>query len=196
MHRLSSIALFLFCVFSMQAQSPHGESMKIDCASCHDPGGWTSIIEPMLFDHDSTTFSLVGQHASLDCKMCHASMVFSDTPSECIACHTDIHSQSVGNDCARCHSPESWLVDHIPELHEENGFPLIASHSGLSCVECHVSEDNMRFDRLGNDCISCHEADFMATQSPDHVGSGFSTNCTDCQLKVPSRTLFVVLQVK
>lgn len=152
----------------------------MDCAACHNPGGWTSIVEPMLFDHDTTGFALEGQHAFIECKMCHSTMVFSDTPTDCIACHTDIHSQSVGNDCARCHSPESWLVDHIPELHEENGFPLIASHGGLSCVDCHMSETNMRFDRLGNDCISCHESDFMAAQTPNHVENGFSTNCIDC----------------
>jgi len=78
---------------------------------------------------------------------------------DCASCHVDIHSQSVGNDCVRCHTSETWLVDNIPELHEENGFPLIGSHSNLSCVECHTSETTLRFDRVGNECISCHRDD-------------------------------------
>jgi hypothetical protein len=162
------------------AQSPHGEELKIDCAQCHNPAGWNIEADDIKFDHSTTEFELEGAHLITDCKECHTSMIFDEAPSDCISCHLDAHSMSVGNDCLRCHTSQTWLVDNIPELHEENGFPLIGAHSSLSCIECHTSETIVRFDRVGNDCINCHREDYLATQSPDHMGSGFSTDCVEC----------------
>lgn len=166
---------------SLVAQSPHGEDLKMDCARCHNPSGWDINYRTLQFDHDKTDYPLEGSHAQTDCKLCHNTLVFNEVPStECVSCHADIHSQSVGNDCVRCHTSETWLVDNIPELHEENGFPLVGSHSNLSCVECHTSETVVRFDRIGNECISCHQDDYASTQSPNHQTAGFSTDCTEC----------------
>jgi hypothetical protein len=163
------------------AQSPHGEALKIDCAACHVPDSWTTMREPMAFDHGQTEFPLIGMHEKVDCKACHASMVFSKAPgSDCVACHTDVHSMSVGNDCVRCHTPVSWLVDDIPELHEQNGFALVGVHSNLSCVDCHISDNGTTFARVGNECINCHQADYLATTQPNHAVSGFSTDCIEC----------------
>ena len=181
MHRLSSIILVLLLgTAPILAQSPHGDVLKMDCVRCHNPSGWTINFQTIQFDHDKTDFQLEGTHQLTDCKSCHSTLVFEETPMECISCHTDIHNQSVGNDCLRCHGSETWLVDNIPELHEENGFPLIGSHSNLSCVECHTSETTQRFDRMGNDCFSCHNDDYAGTQSPNHGTAGYSTNCIDC----------------
>ena len=44
----------------------------------------------------------------------------------------------------------------------------MGAHSTLSCVECHTSETNLRFDRIGNECISCHRDDYMAAKRPNH----------------------------
>ena len=172
----------MLCFCPLLAQSPHGEELKMDCALCHNPSGWNVDIADVQFDHATTRFELEGTHNLVDCKLCHASNIFSDATAttDCISCHADVHSMSVGNDCVRCHSPESWLVDDIPELHEENGFPLIGAHANLSCVECHLAETNIRFDRIGNDCINCHRDDYEATESPNHVAGNFSTNCIDC----------------
>jgi hypothetical protein len=170
--------VFFIGFLPVLAQSPHGETLKIDCAQCHNPEGWTINYETIQFDHSTTDFDLEGAHNQTDCKACHTSLVFSEVPTDCISCHVDVHSMSVGNDCMRCHSSQSWLVDNISEIHEENGFPLIGTHSNLSCIECHLSETDLRFDRVGNDCISCHREDYMAAQNPNHTG--FSTNCIDC----------------
>ena len=174
MHRLSQIAILLLVAVRLNAQSPHGEAMKMDCAQCHVPADWTSISDSIPFDHDLTRYPLAGAHAQVDCKSCHASLVFNEAPGQCNACHADIHSLSVGDDCARCHTPKSWVVDGIPELHEENGFPLIGAHGNLSCVDCHTSEPALQFGRNGNDCISCHQDDLMRTRNPDHTSAGFS----------------------
>lgn len=180
MYRLSSLILILFGFIQSYGQSPHGDLFKTDCASCHDPNGWLPLIDSLQFEHGLTNFPLEGTHRSVDCRGCHTSLVFADAPSECARCHTDIHSMSVGNDCARCHTPQNWLVDVIPELHEESGFPLVGVHNSTSCVECHLSETNLRFDRIGNDCINCHRDEYLATQNPNHQKASFSTDCIEC----------------
>jgi hypothetical protein len=134
----------------------------------------------MEFDHSSTSFDLEGSHKITDCKSCHSNLIFENTPTDCLSCHVDIHSQSVGNDCMRCHTSDNWLVFNTPEIHEENGFPLIGSHSNLSCVECHTTESSLIFNRLGNECIECHRDDYLATQSPNHLGAGFGQDCVEC----------------
>ena len=180
MHRLSSIILLVSVFWPVFAQSPHGDNLKVDCDRCHNPAGWTLDSDAIEFDHNSTGFELAGIHAVTDCKNCHARLVFERTSNECADCHKDIHSMSLGNDCARCHSSETWLVDNIREIHEENGFPLTGVHGTLSCDDCHTAETHLRFDRLGNECIDCHREDYFSTQAPDHVASGFSTNCMEC----------------
>ena len=132
------------------------------------------------FNHYKTEFPLSGRHKTVDCRACHASLVFSEAGAECISCHTDMHSQTVGTDCARCHNSENWLVNNITELHQSNGFPLLGAHAAANCSECHVSESALRFERIGNDCINCHAADYASTSSPNHREAGFSTNCIDC----------------
>ncbi|WP_339918402.1 hypothetical protein [Yeosuana marina] len=185
MRRLSLIICLFLMVMPIMAQSPaqspHGDDFKINCNQCHNPSGWELDIYLMRFDHNKkTNFKLEGAHTQTDCKACHASLVFNQAPDQCASCHKDIHSMSVGNDCAQCHTTNTWIVNNIPEIHEENGFPLIGSHGGLSCNECHTSETSIRFDRIGNDCISCHKQDYDATQSPNHSELGFSTDCIEC----------------
>ncbi len=180
MYRLPLIILSFLMVTSVFAQSPHGEDLKINCNQCHNPSGWELDVYLMRFNHNKTDFKLEGAHTQTDCKACHESLVFSEAPNQCASCHNDIHSMSVGNDCAQCHTSKTWIVDNVQEIHEENGFPLIGAHSSLSCVACHTAETNLRFDRIGNDCISCHQQDYDATQSPNHTKSNFSTDCIEC----------------
>jgi hypothetical protein len=118
--------------------------------------------------------------AMADCKKCHQTLVFSEAKSECVTCHKDVHSMSVGNDCVRCHTSKNWLVNNVQQLHEQNGFQMAGAHTVLSCIDCHKSETNQRWDRIGNDCASCHQKNFNTTTSPNHKLSGFSTNCSDC----------------
>ncbi len=166
---------------SIFAQSPHGEALKINCNQCHTTSGWEIDIYVMRFDHNKTTdYNLEGAHSQTDCIACHETLVFNEAPNQCASCHNDIHSATVGNDCVRCHTSNTWLVDAIPEIHEENGFPLIGSHSGLSCIDCHTADTNLRFDNIGNECINCHREDYLTTNSPNHNGVGFSTDCLEC----------------
>ncbi len=180
MYRLPLIILFLIGILPVFSQSPHGDELNIDCAQCHSSDSWLMNYNTLQFDHNTTDFKLEGSHEKTDCKACHDSLIFDEAPSQCASCHEDIHSMSVGNDCMRCHTSQTWLVDNIPELHEGNGFPLIGVHSTLNCVDCHLSETNLRFDRLGNECVNCHLDNYNNTQNPNHESSGFSTQCIDC----------------
>ncbi|NNM22601.1 MAG: hypothetical protein HKO54_03535 [Flavobacteriaceae bacterium] len=180
MQRLSFIALLVVFSTNLFSQSPHGSGLTIDCAQCHNPSGWELDLETMSFDHNETNFDLEGAHLQTDCKSCHNNLIFDRAPNDCFSCHVDVHQQSVGNDCMRCHTSDSWLVFEIPELHEQNGFPLIGAHSNLSCVECHTTESSLVFNRMGNECIECHRSEYLATQNPNHVAAGFSQDCTEC----------------
>lgn len=180
MYRLSSLILTLSVILHSYGQSPHGDTFKMDCAACHTSSGWLPVKEKLQFDHNTTNFPLEGLHLQVDCKQCHQSLAFASAPSKCVGCHTDIHNMSVGEDCARCHSTQSWIIDNIPELHEQSGFPLMGSHIVASCVDCHLSETSLRFNPIGNDCINCHRDDYQATTNPNHQHVGYSTTCTDC----------------
>ena len=48
------------------------------------------------------------------------------------------------------------------------------------CYDCHKSISLMRFNPIGVECYDCHKEDFLATTNPNHVASGFSTECTEC----------------
>ncbi len=201
MYRLSSIIVFLALTTGLWAQSPHGEDFKMDCAACHTSDSWEIAsafwtfdgpippaeleglklpADSIRFDHGDTAFPLEGGHRATDCRLCHEALVFTNTSTECISCHTDLHNMTVGSDCARCHSVENWLVDNITELHQDEGFPLLGAHAQIDCIDCHISESNLQFHRLGNECINCHMADFLATTQPNHVEAGYSTVCIEC----------------
>jgi Zn finger protein HypA/HybF involved in hydrogenase expression len=183
MRKLSSIILLGLLAWNQvhgQNQSPHGEGILGDCSSCHVSENWTEMANPLRFDHDTTRFALLGVHEQVACMNCHESLVFEEVQSDCAACHQDVHSGTVGRDCARCHNENSWLVNIIPEIHEENGFPLTGSHSTLQCIACHNYEIDLRFDRLGNDCANCHMEDFNMAQNPNHIQKGYSHDCTEC----------------
>ncbi len=180
MNRLSLLIILFIGILQLHSQSPHGAELQVDCASCHSPESWAISMDTFHFNHDVTDFALEGTHLIVDCRSCHQSLIFEQAPSQCASCHSDIHATSVGNDCTRCHSTDNWIVDIIPTIHEENGFPLVGSHGTLSCVECHTSETNLRFDRIGNECINCHAESFNLTSQPNHISVGFSNNCIEC----------------
>ncbi len=180
MQRLSLILIMCCLSGQVLAQNPHGTQLKIDCKICHSPESWAFNRDSSSFSHESTGFVLEGAHQNADCNDCHKSLVFVGTESNCVSCHSDMHSMSVGNDCARCHNNNNWLVDNIPELHEQNGFPLHNQHLMAACIDCHKSETNLRWDRIGNNCASCHLPDYYASSDPSHVTAGFSTQCAQC----------------
>ncbi|MBN2174491.1 MAG: hypothetical protein JW731_10175 [Bacteroidales bacterium] len=180
MQRLSLIILLLALGAGLHAQSPHGDELTLECSDCHTTKGWKLEPGTYSFNHNNTQFPLVGMHVDVDCKLCHTSLVFSKAEPDCVSCHTDLHQETLGDDCARCHTPHSWIVNNITEIHQMSRFPLLGAHITADCYQCHPSASLLNFEPRGVECVDCHEADYMATTNPNHVQSGFSTDCKEC----------------
>ncbi len=181
MRILSLIIFFAILFLSRQkTESPHGDAFKISCSACHSSKGWQLDKEIYSFNHNQTRLPLVGQHAEIDCRLCHQTLVFSEAKTECNQCHNDIHQQTTGLDCSRCHTPASWLVNNINEIHRSSRFPLLGAHRLTDCYQCHKSETLVRFDVTGINCIDCHRQDYIATSNPNHPEAGFSEDCSTC----------------
>ena len=162
------------------AQSPHGEKLTFNCDACHSSDSW--IIDPgkKTFDHNKTTFRLIGQHKTISCRTCHTDLRFANAKTDCISCHKDLHQQTVGQQCERCHTPISWRVNNIEEVHQRSRFPLNGQHSQADCYQCHRSASLLLFDHIGTTCIECHSKEYYATNQPSHVASRFPVDCFLC----------------
>lgn len=182
MYRLSLLIIAFFAIAQVNGQKKaiHGPNFKMDCNKCHNEKGWKIEPSQSKFNHNSTGFQLEGQHSQINCKQCHASLEFSNAKTNCNQCHTDIHQSTLGNDCVRCHTTNNWLVNNITELHEQASFPIAGAHNVLNCIDCHKSNTNQKWERIGSECIDCHKSNFDASQRPNHTAANFSTNCTEC----------------
>jgi hypothetical protein len=158
------------------------------CATCHNTSGWHDI-PTSAFDHSKTRFPLLGMHAGLPCKKCHA-------PGEkkaplahgaCTDCHEDVHrgqfiARADGGACEACHTVDGF----VPSLfttgdHAGTRFALVGAHLAQPCFACHrmaKSDDGVEYrvfvlpDRR---CEACHEdphhAQFSSSRPPKHCGA-------------------------
>jgi hypothetical protein len=182
--RVLSLILLLILLVALQVtdDSPHGSDFELSCSVCHSPEGWELDREIYSFDHNTTKLPLEGQHTTINCRLCHPSLVFSEAGTDCINCHTDMHYQTVGFECDRCHTPESWIVNNITEIHQQGRFPLLGPHLLAECLDCHPSASLLRFEPLSIECIDCHREDYASAANPNHVLGNISTNCIECHL--------------
>ena len=180
MFKLSSVIIAILISFNGLAQSPHGDKLEIKCDVCHSAANWLMKAENTTFNHSQTSFPLTGQHMTVDCKLCHVDLVFSNAKTNCISCHKDMHQQTVGLDCERCHTPRSWIVQNITEIHQLSRFPLNATHSKADCYQCHKSASLLRFDPMGISCVDCHLKDYNATTNPPHIINKYPNDCLLC----------------
>ena len=146
------------CYACHKKDDKHKESLGRECASCHSERGWK---EQVKFDHDKTTFPLLGQHAKIECKDCHKSAVYKDAPKECVACHRkdDKHERTLGEKCGNCHIERDWKTTQGRFNHDRTKFQLRNAHAEgkLKCSACHKDLRSMRNTPL--DCYACHKKD-------------------------------------
>jgi hypothetical protein len=157
------------CITCHRANDVHAGKLGMDCAACHSPDGWRASV---AFDHDLTSFPLVGLHVAVPCEQCHLTRAYKGASADCNACHgtNDVHNGSLGTDCARCHSPNGWRIwefDHA----KESGFALTGAHSKLVCGACHKQPANEV--KLDSSCAYCHAPDDI------HLGQ-YGRQCQRC----------------
>lgn len=152
------------CQTCHRRDNPHGADFaRADCQQCHQPTGWNRIAD---FDHSTTGFGLVGQHAALACTSCHGesargSVQFTGTGATCAACHrteSPHGRQFRGQDCASCHDARTW--DAAPRFnHTRTDFPLTGRHLRVACQSCHTQTGGRtQFEGIVHEtCESCHE---------------------------------------
>ena len=152
------------------------------CDTCHSNTNWLNA----KFDHTLYAhYTLTGAHLTLTCAQCHINNNFATVTSGCYSCHqkdfagtTNPNHTTSGfpTDCSVCHSTSAWIPASFN--HNNTGFPLTGAHAALACSTCHI---NSNFGtKLPTDCYSCHTKDFNGTTNPNHVSSGFPTNCALC----------------
>lgn len=162
---------------------PHQSQLGLDCERCHTEDSWQAI--GAVVDHARTRFPLVAAHAVTPCESCHVrSRVgqYAGAPAECHLCHQrdaqlaqpnhQINGWAVG--CERCHTQSNW--DAVGFVHTPT-FPLDGAHTAVTCQQCHPGGLAVP---INSDCVACHLPDYTSTTNPNHIASGFSTDCNDC----------------
>jgi len=158
------------CIDCHKTDDVHKGKQGDKCDSCHNENGWH---DQVVFDHDLTSFPLIGMHAASQCEECHLSATYADTKSGCNHCHAgdDIHQTRLGTDCNTCHNPNSWqtwLFDHD----KATDFTLDGAHKETGCYDCHQTKSEGKL-KASKDCNSCH-------RSQDVHNGQFGRHCDDC----------------
>ena len=149
------------------------------CLECHPQGDAEGA-----FNHN-ISFPLTGGHENADCASCHANG-YTNTPNTCISCHTPDFNQSanpnhttlgISNDCAACHTTNPGWSPATFSTHN-NYYVLAGAHAPVAnqCADCH----NGNYNSTPNTCSGCHMENYTQTSNPNHVTSGFSTECASC----------------
>ena len=146
-----------------------GQQGKL-CNDCHSEQGWAHKVH---FNHDITSFPLLGQHAIIPCEECHLTSAFKDASKDCVRCHEDddSHKRTMGSKCNVCHNPNGWSFwrfDHD----RQTDFKLEFSHKGLQCNACHKKAMGEDVEQSST-CVVCHRQD-------DIHGGKFGSRCDQC----------------
>lgn len=149
------------------SDDPHRGVEGKQCATCHRESDWRDV----SFNHELSSFPLLGLHANLLCDSCHLDQAYKETGGACIDCHQqdDIHEGGLGKDCAQCHNPTDWPrweFDH----QDQTNFPLAGEHAKLACQQCH---DGGNAADTRSNCYSCHRDD-------DRHSGHFGRDCSRC----------------
>jgi hypothetical protein len=142
-------------------EDPHAGTMAVACASCHGQSTWDELHS---LGHERF-LPLVGGHADLDCRGCHAELGAHSLEAlgargarppdrTCAECHANPHSASftqrtanaqqrpAAEGCVECHAAEhvefaAASSGLSPQLHALSGFALGQAHAAVACDACH-----------------------------------------------------------
>jgi len=168
------------CISCHKKDDVHKEKLGQRCVSCHNEKNWKDA----PIDHGRARFPLLGLHVKVECKKCHQTQLFRDSPSDCFSCHrkddANVHKLRLGKKCESCHNARSWKAwdfDHD----KRTKFKLDGGHKKPPCDACHKKEVADRFD-VPRSCAGCHDNDDM------HRGE-LGLQCEICHVTSDFRTL-------
>ena len=151
---------------------------SLDCSICHQATGWKGA----NFRHQ---WPLTGSHAGRICEDCHKGGNFKNARKDCISCHRSEYDRTskpnhlkanFGTNCQLCHNTIGWGGGNFTHK-----WPLQGAHAALSCTPCHQGG---AFEGISKECISCHQAEYNRTTTPNHKQANFSTDCTQCHIAI------------
>jgi hypothetical protein len=155
---LYKVKLSQECFACHKKDDKHKETLGKECGNCHTERNWK---ESPKFDHQTTSFPLLGKHLKTECKECHKSALFKEAPKDCFSCHKkdDKHTGNLGEKCADCHVERDWKTTTGRFNHDKTKFVLRNAHAATSvkCNACHKDLGSFRNTPL--DCLSCHKKD-------------------------------------
>jgi hypothetical protein len=165
------------CYSCHKKDDKHKDTLGKDCAACHNERSWKD--EGRKFDHDRTSFPLLGKHVTTECKACHKSLMYKEAPKDCLGCHQkdDKHKGNLGKACGDCHNERDWKDTRGRFDHDRTKFALRNGHVQtakgvkVECKACHAALDAFR--NTATDCLSCHKKD------DKHEGQSGKA-CQDC----------------
>lgn len=168
----SELKLSTECGSCHEKDDVHEGGLGKQCGRCHDSTDWKAKVH---FDHELTRFPLLGKHAAVECKDCHASKTYAVKGTSCASCHADeYHKGALGKPaaCGTCHNTvdwKAWSFDHD----KQTDFALDGKHKGLICSACHSRPGDPA--KLGSQCVDCHRRDDI------HRGN-FGEDCARCHV--------------
>ncbi len=179
LHGALSAASFARCG---QCHSEHrGAELELSGRAAFAHAG---VADPARYDHAHLDFALQGVHRSLACKECHphaeAALLpvgekrFLGLEQSCASCHEDPHQGALPS-CASCHGEERPFAE-VAAFEHDASFPLVGSHAGLQCTDCHERGSATSVEALAREgatppvargCTACHAhehgAEFLAS---------------------------------
>ena len=145
---------------------PHRGSFKQRCEDCHTTATWKKIAAKFEFDHTSTKYPLLGEHAKVACVACHVGGDFKKALpfGNCMDCHKDIHNGQFAarlqkGQCAECHNVNGWKPSLFGvKEHATSKYPLEGKHAKVECAKCHLpaGKDTVYKVPFAN-CSDCHK---------------------------------------
>ena len=160
------------CLACHKKDDKHEGQEGSKCETCHNDRDWKTT----RFDHALARFALVGKHAAVKCKDCHATLRYKDAPRDCYSCHKkdDKHKLKFSVACESCHNARNWGIwdyDHARRAK----YPLDGAHAKVACEKCHTQPAGAGKNaaEVGNTCIACHRRD-------DTHDGAFGPVCEQC----------------
>jgi hypothetical protein len=177
---------------------PHKGSFKQRCEECHTTAGWKKLLSGFTFDHSTTKYPLLGQHAKVSCAACHLNGDFKKQLgfANCTDCHKDIHRGQFANrekkgECSECHTVEGWKPSLFGvKEHASSRYPLEGKHLKVECAKCHLpaGEATIYNVKFAN-CMDCHK-DVHGGQFAD---APYKNRCEGCHtVQDFHRSLFTI----